>query len=261
VADPELRYFEGRDGARLAYREIGAGRPLVLLHGFFSTATVNWIRYGHAERIAARGFRVVMPDLRAHGDSAASHDPAAYPPDVLTDDGLALVDHLGVGTDGAADYDVAGYSLGGRTVARMLVRGATPGRAVVAGMGLENIVGDVGGGSFHHILTNLGTFARGTPEWRSEQFLRSVGNDPQALLLLLGTNVRTPIEELETIRTETLVLMGTDDDDHGSGRRLAAVIPGAGYEQVPGTHMSAVAKPQLGVAIADFLAGVPVAEG
>src|SRR5882762_10635351 len=84
--DLPVHYFEGHDGAELAYREMGEGRPLVLIHGFFSTATVNWVRYGHAAKIAALGYRVVMPDLRGHGDSAKPHEPAAYPPDVLADD-------------------------------------------------------------------------------------------------------------------------------------------------------------------------------
>src|SRR5580693_10408611 len=98
MSPPDLppQFFSARDGARLAFRELGEGRPVVLIHGFFSTAMVNWVRYGHAERIAGQGFRVIMPDLRGHGDSAKSHDPAAYPPDVLTDDGLALLETLGL---------------------------------------------------------------------------------------------------------------------------------------------------------------------
>ena len=106
----------------------------MLLHGYFSTAEVNWVRFGHAETLAARGHRVILPDLRAHGDSARSHDPAAYPRDALADDGLALVEHLGL-----TDYDLGGYSLGARTTVRMLVRGAAPRRAIVAGMGLDAI--------------------------------------------------------------------------------------------------------------------------
>jgi len=77
--DPPIHYFRGRDGAALAFREIGEGRPLVLIHGYFSTAAVNWIRYGHARTLAERGYRVVMPDLRAHGSSAAPHDPDGGP--------------------------------------------------------------------------------------------------------------------------------------------------------------------------------------
>src|SRR3569833_3469912 len=116
-----VRYFHGRNNLQLAYREMGEGRPLVLIHGFFSTATVNKVRYGHAAKIATLGYRVVMPDLRGHGDSAKPHDPVAYPPDVLADDGFALVEHLGL-----TDFDLGGYSLGGLTTVRMLARGATP---------------------------------------------------------------------------------------------------------------------------------------
>src|SRR5260370_11027233 len=128
--DIPVRYFQAGDGVQLAYREIGEGRPLVLIHGYFSTAMVNWVRYGHAAVIAAQGYRVIMPDLRGHGDSAKPHAAAAYPPDVLADDGFALIEQLGL-----TDYDLGGYSLGGRTTIRMLARGATPRRAIVAGAG------------------------------------------------------------------------------------------------------------------------------
>ncbi len=188
----------------LAYREMGEGRPLVLIHGYFSTAMVNWVRYGHAAKIAARGHRVIMPDLRGHGDSAKPHDAAAYPPDVLADDGLALIEQLGL-----TDYDLGGYSLGGRTVTRMLVRGATPGRAIVAGMGLEGIVQTGARGAlFRRILTGLGTFERGSVEWMAEAFLKTVGGDPVALLHVLDTSVDTPVEALARIETPTLVLVG-----------------------------------------------------
>src|ERR1700748_3503327 len=119
MPDLPVQYYAGRDGAKLAYRELGQGRPVVLIHGYFSNAVTNWIRYGHAATIAGRGFRVVMPDLRGHGDSAKPHDPAAYPPDVLADDGLALVDHLGLD-----DYRLARYSLGGKLLLRLVSPGA-----------------------------------------------------------------------------------------------------------------------------------------
>jgi pimeloyl-ACP methyl ester carboxylesterase len=248
-ADLPVQHFQGRDGVQLAYREIGEGRPLVLIHGYFSTATVNWLRYGHAAKIAAQGHRVIMPDLRAHGDSARPHDAAAYPPDVLADDGFALIDHLGL-----ADYDLGGYSLGGRTTVRMLVRGATPGRAIVAGMGLEGLVDTAGRGThFRHILTNLGSFERGTPEWMAESFLKTVGGDPVALLRILDTFVDTPRAELARIGLPVLVLSGAEDDDNGSGEALAEALPDARYIAIPGNHMNAVTKPELGTAIADFL--------
>jgi pimeloyl-ACP methyl ester carboxylesterase len=249
MIDLPVRHFRGRDGTELAYREAGEGRPLVLIHGYFSTATVNWVRYGHVSTIAARGRRVIMPDLRGHGDSAKPHDATAYPPDVLTEDVFALIEHLGL-----TDYDLGGYSLGGRTTIRMLVRGAAPRRAIVAGMGLDGIV-HAGGRSayFRRILTNLGTFERGSPEWMAEAFLKTVGGDPVALLHVLGTSVDTPREALARIAMPTLVLVGAEDDDNGSAQALATALPDGEYAVVPGNHMSAVTRPELGAAIADFL--------
>lgn len=244
-----VHYFQGGDGLRLAYREMGQGRPLVLIHGFFSTATVNWVRYGHAAKIAARGYRVVMPDLRGHGDSAKPHEPSAYPPDVLADDGFALIEHLKL-----TQYDLAGYSLGGRTTVRMMARGAVPGRSVVAGAGWDGVVHTAGRGEhFRRILTNLGTFQRGSAEWMAEAFLKTVGGDPVALLNVLSTFVDTPREALERINVPTLVLLGADDHDTGSGAELAAALPHGTFAEIPGNHMGAVTKPELGSAIADYL--------
>jgi pimeloyl-ACP methyl ester carboxylesterase len=209
------------------------------------------MRYGHAAKIAARGHRVIMPDLRGHGDSAKPHDASAYPPDVLADDGFALIEQLGL-----ADYDLGGYSLGGRTAVRMLARGATPDRAIVAGMGLEGILHAIGRGDhFRRILANLDTFERGSPEWMAEAFLKTVGGDPVALLHVLDTFVDTPRDALAQIGMPVLVLAGAEDHDNGSAEALAAALPDGRYAVLPGNHMSAVTKPELGAAIADFLDG------
>lgn len=66
-----LRRFRGRDGVELAYREIGSGRPLVLLHGFTGDSA-QWIDAGPARLLADHGFRVILPDLRGHGQSTPS---------------------------------------------------------------------------------------------------------------------------------------------------------------------------------------------
>lgn len=244
-----VEYFESYDGERIAWRELGQGRPFVLIHGYVSNAEVNWLKYGHAQVIADRGFRVIMPDLRGHGDSAKPHDVAAYPPDALTRDGLALIAHLEL-----QDYDLGGYSLGGRTTMRMLASGATPRRAVVAGMGYEGIVSTAGRGEyFRRIFDGLGTFERGSPEWLTEAFLKTSGGDPLALRHLMDTNVDTTPAELATIQVPTAVICGTDDHDNGDPRELAEALPRGEYIAVPGNHMSAVTKPELGRAIADFL--------
>lgn len=251
MSPTETRYFDSFDGQRLAWRELGEGRPVVLIHGFFSDAQTNWLKYGHAAAIAAAGFRVIMPDLRAHGDSARPHDSASYPPDALARDGHALIEHLGL-----SDYDLGGYSLGARTTVRMLATGATPRRVVIAGMGLDGITrADRRAGHFRNILTNLGKHERGSPEWLAEAFLKTTGGDPIALLGIIDTFVGTPDAVLDTIVQPVLVVSGKDDDDNGSAPALADALPQARYVEVPGNHMSAVTKPELGQAIAAFLKG------
>jgi pimeloyl-ACP methyl ester carboxylesterase len=242
--------FAAPDGVELAWHELGEGRPVVLLHGLFSNAEVNWIRFGHAAAIAGRGFRVIMPDLRAHGQSDKPHDPRCYPKDVLARDGLALIDRLAL-----TDYDLGGYSLGGRTAVRMVVNGAAPKRLVIAGMGLSGLT-DTGPRSAHfrHILTGLGSFDQGTNEWMAEAFLKTTGGDPEALLPLLDAAVDTSEAEIGGITQESLVVTGADDHDNGSAEELAKLLPNARYITLSGNHMSVVTKPSFGQAIAEFLA-------
>jgi len=242
--------FTASDGVELAWHELGEGRPVVLLHGLFSSADMNWIRFGHAAEIAARGFRVIMPDLRAHGESAAPHDQASYPPDVLARDGTELVGHLGL-----SDYDLGGYSLGARTSARMAILGARPRRLVIAGMGLRGML-RTGRRSAHFrkVLTGMGTHPRGSEEWMAEAFLKTTGGDPQALLPLLGSFVDSSEEELRGIAMPTLVVAGAEDQDNGPAEELADLLPNGRLVEVPGNHMNAVTRPDLGRAIADFLA-------
>ena len=159
-------HFAAPDGVELAWHELGEGRPVVLLHGLFSDADTNWIRFGHAAEIAKRGFRVIMPDLRGHGASARPHAASAYPPDILATDGLALIAHLGL-----EDYDLGGYSLGARTAVRMVVGGARPRRLIVAGMGLEGLL--------RHRRA-LGPF-QGDPEGARHASARLAGMDGRGL--------------------------------------------------------------------------------
>nr|WP_223799722.1 alpha/beta fold hydrolase [Sphingomonas nostoxanthinifaciens] len=230
---------------------MGEGRPLVLIHGLFSNAWTNWIRYGHAARLAEAGFRVIMPDLRGHGSSAAPHDAAAYPPDILAADGEALIAHLGL-----TDYDLGGYSLGGRTTVRMVVRQhVRPARAIVAGMGLDGLHATSRRGDFFRtVLQGIGIHPRGSAMWQAEAFLKTTGGDPLALLPLLDSFVDTTPEEVAAIAQPTLVLCGVDDRDNGSAAELAASLPHGTLREVPGNHMTAVLRPELAAEIVAFLA-------
>jgi len=48
---------------------------------------------------------------------------------------------------------------------------------------------------------------------------------------------------------------GKQDDDNGSAEALAAALPRGQAARVPGNHMSAVARPELGAVMAGFLDG------
>ena len=250
---PGRETFAGWDGAALALHRLGKGRPVILLHGLFSSAEVNWIKFGTAARLAEAGFECLMPDLRAHGDSAAPHDPAAYPLDVLVRDAQALVEHLGLAP---GTFDLVGFSLGARTAARCVIAGMQPRRLVLAGMGLEGLQGwEQRQGFFVDVIDRFGTIRPGDPAYLSQQFLKTMGMDRVAARLLLGTMEDTPVEALPAITMPTLVLCGDKDDDNGSADRLAAALPNATRATVPGTHMSSVTVPEMGAALAGFLAG------
>ncbi|MGH2832876.1 MAG: alpha/beta fold hydrolase [Solirubrobacteraceae bacterium] len=60
-----LRLYHHSDGARVAYRELGSGPPLVLLH----SAMLSHQEWEPAVQYLADRFRVVLPDLPLHGDS------------------------------------------------------------------------------------------------------------------------------------------------------------------------------------------------
>ena len=249
--DVPILQFEAPDGTSLAYREVGEGRPFVLLHGFISSSELNWLRWGTAQAIAARGHRVILLDHRAHGDSEVPRDPSAYPPDVLADDAFAFLAHLGLADGG---YDLGGYSMGGRTVVRMLVRGARPRRAVVAGMGLVGLLDvEKSNARFERIFAGLGTWERKSPEWLVEAFLKQNGGDPEAMMLALRSSVDTTREELAAIEVPTLVVIGEDDVEHASADGLAELLPHGRFATVAGNHLSAGTKPDLGRVIGDFL--------
>nr|WP_087574057.1 alpha/beta fold hydrolase [Sphingomonas sp. CDS-1] len=241
--------IKGLGGLPIAVHVVGEGRDLVLIHGYFSNAWTNWIRYGHAARLVEAGFRLIMPDLRGHGESGKPHDAAAYPPDALTEDGLALVEQLGL-----TDYDLGGYSLGARTTVRMLARGATPRRVILAGMGLRGLVQTLdNGGYYRNVLTNLGTFERGTSEWMTEAFLKTTKGDPVAMLHILNTFVDTPKEVIAGFEQPIEIICGAEDRDNGVAQELADVLPNGRYVEIPGNHMNAVTRKELGQAMVDFL--------
>ncbi|MDP9057413.1 MAG: alpha/beta hydrolase [Pseudomonadota bacterium] len=251
AAEPTTEFHKGEGGAQLAVHRLGAGRPVLLLHGLFSSAEVNWIKFGTAAKLAAAGFEAIMPDLRAHGQSAAPHDPEAYPADVLVKDAMALVHALNL-----TDYDLGGFSLGARTAVRAVLAGLTPRRLVLGGMGLTGLSGWARRSAhFINAIDRFGTIPREDPAFLAQAFMKTQKTDRIATRLLLQSIDDTPAEALSAITMPTLVVCGAEDHDNGSAFELAKVLPDARYVEVQGNHMSSVTKPEFGEAIVEFLKG------
>lgn len=237
------------DGTQLAVHRLGEGRPVVLLHGLFSDANTNWVRFGHAQQLADAGFQAIMPDLRAHGASEKPDEAQAYPEDVLVKDAHALVAHLGL-----TDYDLAGFSLGARTAVRCVLAGLKPRRLVLAGMGLEGLAGWARRAAFFiDAIDRFDEVKHGDPAFFAVSFMKTQKVDRVAARLLLQSVDDTAADELAAITIPTLVVCGDNDRDNGSPQALADALPDARFEEVPGTHMSSVTEPDLGKAIVRFL--------
>ena len=245
----EIATFASFDGARLSYRTLGAGRPVLLLHGFLANAELNWMAPGIGAALADAGFLAIAPDMRGHGASIVENDPARFPQDVLANDVLALIAHLGLSV-----FDLVGYSMGARAAVRMLVRGATPRRCVLGGMGDAGVTSPERRiAYFERLLGPVSESADPKAAARVAQLLAWTGGDRAQVLRALATQPATTPEELSRLTTPILVLCGADDSDNGSAEALAAMLSNARAERTPGDHATAVMAPEFAAAILAFL--------
>lgn len=91
-------------GARLAYDDTGEGSPVLLLHGFPFNRSL-WSE--QAEALSSK-YRIITPDLRGFGESAAEDEEATATMETLAQDAAALLDELKI--DRAV---IGGLSMGG----------------------------------------------------------------------------------------------------------------------------------------------------
>lgn len=249
---PHISHFTTFDGTRLAVHIEGEGRPVILLHGLFSSAHMNWIKWGHGARLAAAGFRAIMLDFRVHGDSDAPHDPAAYPTGVLVRDVAALAEHLALEPGG---FDLVGFSLGARTAIHAVAYGILqPRRLAICGMGLAGLAEwERRAAHFKRVIDEFDTIKPGDPAYVARTFLKSQGVDRVAARLLLDAMDDFDLAKLAAITMPTAVICGEDDHDNGAAEELVAALTDAHYVAVPGSHLNSVTKPDMGEAIVRFL--------
>jgi len=235
-----LDFFTASDGTRIAYRDEGTGVPLVLLHGLMAHGG-----FFHAQAALAADFRVIIVDLRGHGESRV--DGARPTVEQLAADVAELAEALAL--EGAIGV---GWSMGA-TVLWHVLSGPAASRfagAVVVDMtarvrndeewdlGLSPEACEARSNAIRDdfpafaATAGQGIFAQPAArpdmaDWASLEFAR---NDPQAIGSVWASLVRQDVRALlRKIEHPTLIvhgarsrLYGDDTADH-----LVAALPRA----------------------------------
>jgi pimeloyl-ACP methyl ester carboxylesterase len=254
-----MQTFPSFDGTILAYHTWGeptAGRPPVVLHhGFSTSAAANWKAPGIVDALVGAGRHVIAIDARGHGSSEKPHDPARYGEDKMALDLAALFDLLGL-----AQADLVGYSMGGvvalltaaadRRVRRLVTGGIGAGAVEQGGVDRSALPGRA---LIDGLLTDDPSTITDERVMGFRLFADASGADRRALAAQAEAGHRTPIA-LDRITIPALVLAGTDDWLATRPEVLAAALPDARWKVLPGDHLTVVRNPEFATTIVSFLA-------
>jgi len=245
------------DGFRLAYVDNGprTAPAVLLIHGFASNKTVNWIQPGWVHTLNEAGYRTIAIDNRGHGESDKPHDSDHYAPHMLAGDSAALLDHLGIGS-----AHVFGYSMGARISAYLALGHAQKVKSLVfGGLGIGMVEGV---GEWDPIAQAL---LSDTPETITHArghmfraFADQTGSDRFALAACIRTS-RALLDrvQIRSITVPTLIGVGTRDDIAGDPHELAALMENAqAFDIERRDHMVAVGDRTFKAAVVDFYQGL-----
>jgi pimeloyl-ACP methyl ester carboxylesterase len=241
------------DGIDIAFLDEGEGDPVVLIHGFASTAAVNWVYPGWVTTLTRAGRRAIALDNRGHGGSSKLYDPADYHSAKMGEDARALLDHLGI-----ARADVIGYSMGARIAAFLALAEPARLRSVVFGGLGKHLVDGVGlPESIADALEAPSLAAVSDPQGRTfRAFAEQTRSDLRALAACIrGSRQTLTPAEVGAIRMPALVAVGTKDVVAGPARDLAELLPNGQALDIPGRdHMLAVGDKAFKDGVLAFLA-------
>jgi len=254
-----MRFFNS-DGINIAYVDIapegGEGEPILLIHGFASNHTVNWVNTLWVKTLSRAGYRVIALDNRGHGQSEKLYRPQDYDSYAMAADARRLLDHLGI-----ERADVMGYSMGARITAHLALSAPERMRsAILGGLGIHLVEGvglplGIADAMEAPSLDDLTD-----PMQRMfRAFAEQTKSDLKALAACIrGSRQVLTRKEVASITLPTLVAVGTKDDVAGSGPELAALIPNAVSLDIPGRdHNLAVGDRVHKQGVLDFLAQRP----
>jgi pimeloyl-ACP methyl ester carboxylesterase len=248
-----------RDGVEIYYEVHGSGPPLLLTHGYSSTSAM-W--QGQIEALS-KHHKLVLWDMRGHGQSDYPDDPAAYSEALTVADMAALLDELGVHS-----AVVGGLSLGGymslafyrahpERVRALLIIDTGPGfKKDDAREAWNRRAHDTGDRFEREGLAVLKSLSRE----RSSVSHRDASGLARAARGMLTQRDARVIELLPNIKVPSLIVVGADDAPFlAASDYMAAKIPAANKVVIPAAgHAVNIDQPQAFIdAVLPFLDGLP----
>lgn len=250
-------------GVTLHVLELGAGPPVLMLHGLLVGNLATW--YLTAAPMLSRDHRVLLQDLRGHGRS--SRPATGYDVPTMAGDALALLDRL------VPDRPVAlvGHSYGALVALHLALH--HPDR--VASLAL--VEAPLSPGDTRALTAWL--------QVPAEELAQALPDALQQDLARGGRRARRLLEGLHALATETSVLAdvaaqsevddaalagiacpvlavyGQDSACRPQAERLRRVLPGARVEVIPGGHYLPLDAPEaLTALLVEHLAAAPARE-
>ena len=240
------------EGISIAYETWGAGKPVLMIHGFGSNARVNWVETGWVETITEAGYQAIAFDNRGHGQSEKLYDPELYPARKMARDAVNLLDHLGM--EQAA---LLGYSMGARISAFACID--APQRvaaAIFGGLGIAMVNG-LGGSD--EIVAALRADSLAEVTGRVGRSYRIFAEHTKSDLEALATCMQSSREQilpsdLGKLDMPVLVAVGSEDEVGGRPEPLAEMMPkGEALVIERRDHMRATGDRQFKAGALEFL--------
>ena len=235
------------NGEKAIYYAVeGQGPPLVLLHGFMNDHLI-WYDLSYVKSLK-NDYRVILVDLRGHGQSYKSHDPDEYYLTHRVQDVVAVLDSVKV-----PKAHIMGYSMGGRVafgfakyaperVRSLIIGGMSPFGEM--SIDLNQRINDLEGGMEGSVLNYEKQYGPLPSNVRE----RILNNDHHALIAAT-IDTRDWVGMTEMLPQMTMPVFyfcGENDYFYEETVRAAKIIAGVTFVSIPdANHQQAYVKKHL----------------
>lgn len=225
---------------------LDGARPVLLIHGFGSSAGTDWVATGVVPALQAAGRGAILTSLPGHPGGPAAARGAISLRDVV--DGLVAA----IDVSGQEQADVVGYSLGARLGWALAATGRVR-RLVLGGLAPMEPFGMLDFDALAEVVT--GAAAPADPlAGMFAGMMTGPGMDGLSALALVEALGKAPFDPAVDRPTVPALFIGGSEDQMVQGLEgIAAHVEGAAFLSVPGDHQGALASAEFRAAAIDFL--------